>query len=523
MITTIGQEQGRAVPLKHSQRFWRVFSLFVLLVAAQLLLAACSSTSSAEMQSSKVDTLVSGNSYEVASEFRELYQALGGEDILGEAISPLEKQNGYFCQYTVNVQMCLDPAKNGVDRFLFSPLGKRQYEEGYPAGSPIEPVGQQVINGFVIFQPFESIFNALYGERFIGLPLGEAVLSRDGAEVIQFFQNAAIAQKLDENFLYAGEPYLLPLGKHICGDYCLPGNFSDRTSSAIPALSHSQADFAAAMNRLGGAELLGEPLTTPFLSPEGYLMQVFENAVVRSMPDEPGNAVLHQITRSLNMKTWEPRAPLPENPNRFVFYNLNGTDGKGYYVPDVFHQYIEMHMGRAVSGDPLAEPEEVETGIFWQCFEHYCLEYNENAAPGFQVRIAPLGKLYLKQLLESGFILPDVLEERRPEAEDIILSVSEGHPEISPDESQTIFVQAVERSTGIALEGLNLHLYLTLPNQEPYEFQMSSTGPDGVSGIVIPPIPLEHASLVKYKVCAYSESPEESVCVAGAYLVWLQP
>src|SRR4030042_6323780 len=63
------------------------------------------------------ETPVSKNYYEVDPLFREIYMHLGGEQVLGPAISPVTQQGNITVQYMETCKMMHDPEAPLIQRF----------------------------------------------------------------------------------------------------------------------------------------------------------------------------------------------------------------------------------------------------------------------------------------------------------------------------------------------------------------------------------------------------------------------
>ncbi|MBE0695362.1 MAG: hypothetical protein IH586_00400, partial [Anaerolineaceae bacterium] len=95
----------------------RIFFVGIF-VAVLLLTAAC--TDGLALTPSSIRQ---AHSLPVDTTFKEFYQTLGGIELLGPAISPLELRDNLQCQYTERVLLCLNPAATGAGRFRLFPLG----------------------------------------------------------------------------------------------------------------------------------------------------------------------------------------------------------------------------------------------------------------------------------------------------------------------------------------------------------------------------------------------------------------
>ena len=100
----------------------------------------------------------------VGSDLREIYQSLGGEPVLGPAISQPFNQAGTLCQYTTNVLMCYNPAgRNEADRQFLAPVGLKFNFQSYASQQP-GPYGCTKAFSEVYLKKF-------FGLRYVGQPL----------------------------------------------------------------------------------------------------------------------------------------------------------------------------------------------------------------------------------------------------------------------------------------------------------------------------------------------------------------
>ncbi len=136
-------------------------TLLLMLLAATLILSACGAAGN-QAQANKT--------YTVAPRFREFYSTLGGEEVLGPAISDTVSVQSYDCQFTVSALMCLNPMVSDASRFLLYPLGNSMNVKEDPAQAAAQS-GSQVINGYTIDDGFLALYNKLSGARFTGSPL----------------------------------------------------------------------------------------------------------------------------------------------------------------------------------------------------------------------------------------------------------------------------------------------------------------------------------------------------------------
>lgn len=345
--------------------------------------------------------------------FREFYQQLGGEPILGAAISPLFLDGFIQCQYTVNGLMCLNPQDSGANRFYLAPLGNR-LGVSQPPEVNADPNHGLVVNGYTIGPDFVELYRKMSAARQVGNPLSGVIYNYNQQRTEQFFENVGFYHRFDDP---PGVSHLLPYGKYTCGELC--SAYQTSVTLAIPK-SGSQlgVPFAYTVERLGGERDFGRPLSQAFSNTDGATEQVYETVVFISPSDNPAQVRLKPITRLLGMYALPPALFNPEQRN-VVFYPVT-PDGLGYHVPVDFDRFIVQHGGVEISGNPIADtlfyPEE---NVIRQCYENYCLDYYPNAPEGQKVRLAPLGSRYLK-LIDPAVIAPGAVPPDK-----LVVTVSE--------------------------------------------------------------------------------------------------
>jgi len=93
--------------------------------------------------------------YPVDTTFKEFYQTLGGEQILGPAISALEIRENFQCQFTERALMCFNQAATDASRFGLYPLGRELgiQEESHMAGVAASPEAR-VVDGLPSMRSF---------------------------------------------------------------------------------------------------------------------------------------------------------------------------------------------------------------------------------------------------------------------------------------------------------------------------------------------------------------------------------
>jgi hypothetical protein len=485
----------------------RWLALLVVVLLAGMLSACGSQKISPGSAPSSADSLDPG--------LRQFYETLGGEPFLGSVISGVVAEDGLTCQLALNAAVCINPAASGLDRYVFAPLGRKAAVEYQSPDFPGLPAGREV-NGIAIFPAFESLFDSLYGVRFAGAPVTAVLYNEEAQRLEQYFENVAMAASLDN----PTHGYLLPLGHDACNGRCsLDG--TQPPGSAVPA-AIIHPNFLPGLARMDGFKVIGEPLTRPYESGDGYVMQVFTNVVVRAPLDQPGVMELAPIARQLDMIAMEPVRKQYDKPDGVVFYGFD-ENALGYHVPIEFDQFIDQHGGRQTSGEPVAEVLRYEDSAIRQCFEHYCLDYSTDPADIQRVSLYPLGERYLRRALEEDLVDPGVVlsELTSVDGGSLHVVLAEAKPQIGSGEMQAIHIGVFSRTDQTPLPDVGVHLKLTLPDGSSQEFETMRTSAAGQVVVQIPAqAEIKSGSLVVYEVCLDGLLGDQAVCESDAYVVW---
>lgn len=446
------------------------------------------------------------NTYPVEPLFKEFYKSLGGEELLGPAISALEIRENLQCQFLERALMCFNPASTDATRFGLYPLGRELgiQEESHMSGMA-PSTSARVVDGFTIYEKFVPLYDRLFGARYVGAPLTQVRINQDLRRVEQFFENVGFYQHLDNP---NGPVFLVPYGAYLCG-----GNCSSHLNEywSIVKGNLTEQPFAPSVARLGGPGVFGSLLLKPQVS-DGYLQQVYANAIFYSPAEDTSQVRL----RPLPIMLGYPPQPLvePKSHEQIVFYEIE--NGLGHNVPRPFDEFVAMHGGRDLSGDPISEvmllPGE---NLYQQCFENYCLIYDPVAAESMKVQMAALGKIYADRFSTPADEISNLFSP-----ETINLLISADKPNMNGSEVQNIRMMVQWRETGEPVERVEATLVLNLPGRPTERYFFPPTGGDGMSVITIQPLEdLANGSRVLYQVCLNLPS-EQQICNMDSYLIW---
>lgn len=473
-------------------------ALYLLLVF--LLLSACTSDQAPS-------TSGNGDTYPVDPLLKGYYRDLGGEQRLGPAISRLLEDNDSQCQYMVNVLMCYNPLATGTNRFYLTPLESKLDILEF-LGAAVGENNLQIQDKYTIYADFMHIYQELNGALTVGRPLTGVYNNYDQQRIEQYFENIGFYQSFDD---LNKEVNLIPYGVYMCGLDC-----DYQTSEVEPILAvrgHNNIPFAKSLNRLGGVQVFGQPLTQPYEAEDGNLEQVFENVVICAPINNSSAINLRPLPTLIGMVTTPPGEKEFGVSDNVVFYPVKGE--LGYHVPVAFDQFIAQHGGLKISGNPIAEVMIYsEDKIVRQCFEYYCLDYHSDAAEHQKTRLAPLGIMYLDRVGSTS------AAEHVFSPDTIHLALWEEEIQISPQDEQKIYLLVTHEVNNSPVVNIEARITLTTPNGNQLIYYTPATDEDGQTSMVIPVIPdLENGNLIIYKVCLNVPS-ETPICAYDSYLIW---
>lgn len=481
------------------KRFTQVLSLIVLWVFLIVSLSACDQVIMPDGQAPADNNPIS---IQVDVLFSDFYRFLGGEEMLGEAISPMVEKDGRFFQYTMNALMVYDPSSPATEYFKLFPIGR---ELGIVEKSVSPPVqsDQLYVNGHIIGKPFQTYYNKM-GSISYGAPLTEMFYNRLRNRYEQYFESVAFYQMKD-----SGEIGLLAYGSFMCADSCK----KVEKGNSVFDYSYRIAPVFRSFVEQYGILFTGFPIGELY-SVDGKWFQVFQNIVLMAeLPENPQSVRLFSIVKNLGMM---PENPLPPSSAQGMsFYST--LDGQGYEIPDFFWDYLVAHGGLQVSGAPVSHLKPFSDETLRQCFENLCLLYDQHAQPNASVFPDQLGYQYLGLLSDPGAIVEPTSVSRQAS---IVLRVEESQSTLSSEEQQEISV-AVLRN-GFPASGVALEVNLTMPDESKLTFSMPDTGADGKSSLTLPAILAENGSVILYQVCVINQE-QANFCYEDSFAIWNQP
>ena len=251
----------------------------------------------------------------------------------------------------------------------------------------------------------------------------------------------------------------------------------------FPETGHRLApDFEDIFESLGGIDVLGFPLTEPFVDPStGRTVQYLENVRLEADPTVPESARLGALGEILG--GWS--APVRELP--FASEAQSGCqyfDKSGHYVCGAFLDFLQIHGGPAALGYPISEYRS-EAGRIIQYLQRVRLDWYPELGGRGQVRLGPLGSKhfaitgYDKALLDPA--LPD--NPDLYQALELSLLASVRDPLIHSGQSQLVFL-VVRDQNGFPLSGAATTLVLRSADQE-RTLVMPLTDSEGVTRLAL--------------------------------------
>ena len=495
--------------------------------------------------------------------FREYYDELGGEEILGPAISPSFSEGNNKYQYVQSALLVFNPNDPSGQRIQLAPLGMEMNVAEPGVQRPDRP-NVRYIDGHIIYPEFVVLYEKLGGARHTGRPISEVHYNPDIKRYEQFFENVGmyILESDPE-----GKPHLLAYGAWKCDTYCRQQPLQ---GSQVVTPYRIDEYFVEAVDRLG-IEFTGYAITDAYQTPDNYIEQVYANIVLVADPAESYRVFLRPITERLGILN-DPLEEELAHPD-FSFYPIQ-NDKYGYNVLVKFWDYIAMHGGPEASGPPITRYTPVRNDVFRQCFKNLCLEARLNESGEITIKPSPMGYQYKNLSLEpvspgseSGSIISlgqkantiqpgEELNASTPESRDgnnagltaeverpidpsalaelgadpsievftspqssnqISIQVWESFPMVGQNQSQEIGVMVFEN--GNSLQGIEPDLMIELPDDTTRRYYMYPTGRDGQTRMIIDPINLPIGTLIPYQVCIFFPGGEK-FCVRDSFVIW---
>jgi hypothetical protein len=443
--------------------------------------------------------------HEVHPIFVEFYETLGGEKLLGPAISPFYQSGEIMLQFVRAGLMEYEPGETKSDRYRLAPLGLEVGIKEPPKAEPEIP-GVRFISGYVIFHEFLPLYEKLGGARIVGRPITGIRHNVEMNRVEQYFENLGFYRM---DFEDPGSVQLLYYGTFACDHTC-------RTKSPQANILSPEAQlpepFASSVARLG-ISFLGRNHTPQYTAPDGHQQVIFDNLVLVIDPDDSQKVKPRPIIQMLGI---DPHLPVKCTDDTLVTcFKIDGD--QGYNIPWIFVEFLEKYGGFSFSGPPITSVFPLEDNLFRQCFTNLCIDLDLNAEDNFRVRLAPMGREYLQRYFTldkpEGFLATQTLDQVR-------IEVWESVTYISRDESQVINAGIFEGS--IPLHNREPVLIISMPDGNQRMYNFPPTNDSGITQLTLPPIQAPNGTLIAYNVCLSSVTSVE-ICVTDHFLIWNYP
>jgi hypothetical protein len=438
--------------------------------------------------------------YSIDPLFRKFYNDLGGEDVLGPAISPVFENSDSIYQYTIGALMKYETNAPGGEAYQLVALGREMgiYE------LPAQPTGDPdalYVDGHTIYKRFVPTYVRMGGQKVVGKPLTEVHKNILKNRYEQYFENVGFY------WIEGDQPeavYLLGYGAWKCDRYC---RHNPPQNSLIQAPTKSVAPFVRVV-ALQGLDFTGFALSPPYITEEGRLEQIYENLVMSVNPGYPDTVSLLSITDKLEIAPDElsPAIPSPD----MHFYAFQGN--LGYNIPIFFMEYIDVHGGFAFIGEPLTQVSIQSDQSYRQCFSNLCLEGAPDGAGGVVVKPQPLGVEY-----RDHFYFPEQISDQPVTASDTTIQIWESFPMVSPGQEQEIGVAVL--SDNKPYTGAQPVLEVTLPDGSSNVYRLPPTDQKGETYLIVPPVEAQNGTLIPYKVCLDTIGGQK-FCIMDSYLIW---
>lgn len=443
--------------------------------------------------------------YVIDPRFEELYDQLQGQKVIGPPISNKKFVSGtnQEKQYFEAAVMIYDP--DASPRYYLEPIG---YEAGFSDLPNVDPENPNVryVNGFIIPLEFSRLYDELGGARWVGQPLTRARKNPEKGIIEQYFENVGFFRFEDDP---PGKVRLMPYGLwKYAGEYSKYPNVANATAKS-DSLEVQKSPFSDVISRLG-SQFTGTAITEPYRGNDRQVEQVFSNVVIYQDDQSPMGVSLRPVVEMLGFA----HDPYQVPDEEVEMYFREVENGKGYYIPDYFIDFVSRYSGFELSGEPITQLGTNAEGQKQQCFENYCLVADPDN-DGAKVSLVPLGQKY-KQEITLAVSSPAPAEEMG-QRRNIILDVWEQSPQISSSEKQQ--VGACVHEGDLPLSGVQGELLMTTPNQGLITYQLPSTDAGGCSFIALDPIPGNNGTTIDYQVC-FQGLGEEKACKQDSFLIW---
>lgn len=433
--------------------------------------------------------------------FRAFYEHHGGEDVLGRAISSVQKKGSSEYQCTEAVCIIFNPNQPENVRFRLAPIGEEMGVSEPPV--PIPNDDALFIDGHVIYHEFEIFYREIGGMNFVGSPLTEARLNTNAKRIEQYFENLGLYRSLSDP---TGAVRLLAYGAWSCGSLCRDHIVLEGAVEIYPNISLPFIEFVQQI----GTDLTGFPLTRAYLAPDGKIEQIFERVVLAVDSGDAEKVILRQLPIKLGLPINE-----ADESNELQAFQQHKVIN-GHEVPSVIWELIEDHGGESISGDPISGIVSQYDKTFQQCFENFCLLYNEEFFNLVYLQPEMLGYAYRDIYYQD---LPSV-SQITPQGDEITLQAWTKYTSIGSNMEQEFWVRVMKND--VPIQSASLYLIKFLPYGDTVRMDFPLTLVDGYTSILDLSTQAPNGTLIPYQVCMVTGDGQET-CITDDYLIWNSP
>ncbi len=420
-------------------------------------------------------------------------------------------------------------------------------------------------HGWSVAPRFERFYDWLGGVEVVGVPISPVF--NHGQKEFQY--TAAVLMVYDPEADESQRYQLAPLGDEF--------GVAEAPEDPDSPFGHPiYPGFAELYNRLGGARMVGLPLTKYRYNPENRRYeQYFESIGIYRLEDEPeGEAhLLHYgaykcaevcgyvspreamvsttssatatqfsqaVARLDPIFTGAPLTnPYPsfdglmeqifehlvvvEDTSRpgeiglrpmMTMLGMMAEENRDYPIPDHLKEYLDDHQGLEFSGPPISEYSKESDSVYRQCFTSFCLDYYPDAPDGLQIRPAPFGYDYKQK------IYTEVVQIREQGMQKINIHLLPQYPNLSRQQQQVIQVQVDTGSS--ALPGVQPVLTLSISGGEISSYSLPPTDESGTTWIELEPLDYPNGTRVDMEVCV-PDGEQGVLCETGYFILWDPP
>ena len=484
--------------MTHQPR-WLVFIYIVLVFA--LFIGSCNSINTNPQEAKALNA--------IDPILREYYLELGGEKILGQPISDIISWKNYKCQYTVSSLLCFDENNTGQGRYFLAPISDEiNFKTVEPIFSSLDIIGDSFPQN--VYPPFQAVLNNMRQTYDIGNAISVTQYNITQERIEQYYERIGLFQPFDDE----ADVSLLPYGVLHCGPKCTYELDADEQYLSYARVI--EAPFAPELSKYGGIPIFGKPLSEPYTADDDQIEQIFENVIAYKSSASETGLMLRPLPTMMDMITNPPGPKSLGVKDNVIFYITQ--EELGYHVPLVFDQFITDHGGMSLSGNPISEATVYEgESVARQCFEYYCLEYDQEAGKENNIRLTPLGLLFIDKVKADNNKIINT-DQNTP-----VLNIQKEKNQVSSDESQKITITVQDSEQLAPVQDIATKIIVSMPGGEDKIYYPELTNADGKTSYIIPPSSdLENGTIVTYQVCINLEL-EEPVCKSDSYLIWSKP